>query len=146
MTTVRPLQSDDFEAWLPLWNGYLEFYETEVDASITRRTFERLVDPSTSMHGAVAVAESGELIGFVNWLTHLGSWSTQDYCYLEDLFVGESARGTGAGRALIQFVDDWGKANNVAKVYWLTAETNKKAQLLYDRMAKKTGFIHYQIG
>ena len=145
MVTVRPLSATDFDVWLPLWNGYLEFYETTLTSEITKHTFERLIDPATTMHGALAVTEDGAAVGMVNWLTHLGSWSSSDYCYLEDLFVSKDARGTGAGRALIQYVDDWAKANGAAKVYWLTAETNKTAQRLYDRMAKKTGFIHYQI-
>jgi hypothetical protein len=42
-------------------------------------------------------------------------------------------------------VNEWAKAAGVAKVYWLTAESNKTAQQLYDRVATKTGFIHYQV-
>lgn len=146
MPVVRALNSDDFEAWLPLWNGYLEFYETELAPDVTRQTFDRLVDESvTNMHGALAIDEQGTALGMVNWLTHPGTWSTSDYVYLEDLFVAADARGTGAGRALIEHVDEWAKAREFEKVYWLTADSNKTAQQLYDRVAKKTGFIHYQI-
>ena len=145
MITVRPLASEDFEVWLPLWHGYLEFYETTLTPEITKHTFDRLVDATTPMHGALAVTEEGAAVGMVNWLTHSGTWSDKDSCYLEDLFVSKDARGTGAGRALIQYVDDWARAHGTSKVYWLTAETNSTAQKLYDRMAKKTGFIHYQI-
>lgn len=146
MPAIRALQSTDFEAWLPLWNGYLEFYETELEPEITRQTFDRLVDESISnMHGALALNDEGQAIGMVNWLTHPGTWSTSDYVYLEDLFVAANARGTGAGRALIEHVNEWAKTRELEKVYWLTADSNKTAQQLYDRVAKKTGFIHYQI-
>jgi GNAT superfamily N-acetyltransferase len=146
MPAIRALQPTDFEAWLPLWNGYLEFYETELEPEITRQTFDRLVDESISnMHGALAVDEHGAAVGMVNWLTHPGTWSTSDYVYLEDLFVAANARGTGAGRALIEHVESWASQAGMAKVYWLTADSNKTAQQLYDRVAKKTGFIHYQI-
>jgi len=30
-------------------------------------------------------------------------------------------------------------------VYWLTHESNHKARLLYDKVAKKTGFIQYRM-
>jgi GNAT superfamily N-acetyltransferase len=144
-TTVRPLTAADFDAWLPLWQGYLEFYETELTDDITRHTFDRLVDDKTNMFGALAINSDGSAVGMVTWLTHPGSWSKSDYVYLEDLFVSANARGTGAGRALIEHVRDWGDAHGASKVYWLTAETNKTAQQLYDRVAKKTGFFHYQI-
>ena len=145
MTVVRALKSGDFEAWLPLWHGYLAFYETELDDEVTRHTFDRLIDESTNMFGALALNDRGEAIGMVNWLTHPGTWAREDYVYLEDLFVSARSRGSGAGRALIEHVNEWAKAGGLAKVYWLTAETNKTAQRLYDRVATKTGFIHYQV-
>lgn len=145
MPIVRALNKDDFDAWLPLWKGYLEFYETELEDEVTRHTFERLIDTSTEMFGALALSDEGEAIGMVNWLTHPGTWSRGKYVYLEDLFVSANARGLGAGRALIEHVHQWSEAAGATKVYWLTADSNKTAQQLYDRVATKTGFIHYQI-
>jgi GNAT superfamily N-acetyltransferase len=134
MINVRELNASDFDVWLPLWQGYLEFYEVSLDAAITRHTFDRLVASSTSMHGAIALDDAGKTVGMVNWLTHPGTWSTQDKCYLEDLFVAKDARGTGAGRALIEHVREWARLNSADKVYWLTAESNATAQQLYDRL------------
>ena len=145
MPIVRTLNKEDFDAWLPLWNGYLEFYETELEDEITRHTFERLIDPAIDMFGALALNDEGEAIGMVNWITHPGTWSRGQYVYLEDLFVSVTGRGAGAGRALIEHVQAWAEAAGATKVYWLTADSNKTAQQLYDRMATKTGFIHYQI-
>jgi len=145
MPATRALQPTDFEAWLPLWQGYLEFYETELEDEITHHTFERLLDPAIDMFGALALSDEGEAIGMVNWLAHPGTWSRGQYVYLEDLFVSVTGRGAGAGRALIEHVQAWAEAAGATKVYWLTADSNKTAQQLYDRVATKTGFIHYQI-
>lgn len=145
MISVRPLTSSDFDIWLPLWQGYLEFYEVQISDQVTQATFDRLVDQNISMFGALAISESGEAVGLVNWLMHPGTWSVNDSCYLEDLFVSAEFRGQGAGRALIEHVRQWAETQNAAKVYWLTAESNVAAQQLYDRVAKKTGFIQYQI-
>lgn len=145
MISVRPLTSSDFDIWLPLWQGYLEFYEVQISDQVTQATFDRLVDQNISMFGALAISESGEAVGLVNWLMHPGTWSVNDSCYLEDLFVNAEFRGQGAGRALIEHVRQWAETQNAAKVYWLTAESNVAAQQLYDRVAKKTGFIQYQI-
>jgi GNAT superfamily N-acetyltransferase len=97
------------------------------------------------MFGALALNDEGEAIGMVNWITHPGTWSRGQYVYLEDLYVSANSRGTGAGRALIEHVQAWAEAAGATKVYWLTADSNKTAQQLYDRVATKTGFIHYQI-
>jgi len=55
------------------------------------------------------------------------------------------ARGTGAGRALIEHARAWAEASGCSKLYWLTHETNTTARALYDRVAKHTGFVHYEI-
>ena len=145
MISIRPIQPEDFDIWWPLWQGYLEFYEVDVSDEVSRFAFDRLNVPGSSMFGALAVTETGEAVGLVHWLLHPGTWSMQDSCYLEDLFVDSRFRGQGAGQALIAYVNEWAIAKNCAKVYWLTADSNLNAQKLYDRVAEKTGFIQYQI-
>lgn len=145
MISIRLIQREDFDVWLPLWQGYLDFYEVEIPNEVTRFTFDRLNVPGSSLFGALAVTETGEAVGLVHFLLHPGTWSMQDSCYLEDLFVDSRFRGQGAGRALIAYVNAWAIAEKSAKVYWLTAESNVTAQKLYDQAAEKTGFIQYQI-
>lgn len=145
MATITPLAPDDHTAWLALWRGYLDFYETTLDDAVTATTFARLVDPNAGIHGAIARDQRGAAIGFVHWLTHPATWSTTDYCYLEDLFVAPAARGTGAGRALITHVRTWAEQHGSSKVYWLTDESNTTARALYARVAVRSGMIHYQI-
>lgn len=144
MVSVEGLRSSDRAEWQPLWDGYLAFYEAELDPSTTDATFARLTTAGSGLHGALARDDEGTAIGLVHWLTHLSTWTTTDYCYLEDLFVTPSARRTGAGRELIGHVRRWAERNGSAKVYWLTAEANSVAQGLYDQVAARTGFIHYE--
>lgn len=146
MTEIRPLTPADRDAWLPLWRGYLEFYEATLSDEQTDLTWSRLLDPQFRIWGAIATDAGGRAIGFVHWLTHPATWSAGPYCYLEDLFVAPDTRGTGAGRALIAHVADWGRAHGSSKVYWLTHETNTTARGLYDRVATHTGFVHYEMG
>lgn len=145
MTEIHALTDADRDAWLPLWRGYLEFYEATLSDEQTQLTWNRLLDPQFPIWGALATAE-GRPIGLVHWLTHPATWSAEPYCYLEDLFVAPDSRGTGAGRALIEHVADWARAHGSGKVYWLTHETNTTARALYDRVATHTGFVHYERG
>jgi GNAT superfamily N-acetyltransferase len=139
---VRPLVPADRAAWDPLWAGYLTFYRAEIPAAVTDETWRRFHDPAVPLH-VVGAFDGVALVGFATYLFHLSTWSTTSYCYLEDLFTAEAARGLGVGRALITAVHDAAEGARASKVYWLTHETNTTAQTLYDRVAERTGFIHY---
>lgn len=144
MVAIHILTRDDFADWEPLWQGYLRFYETELGDEISRLTFARLTDPQEPMHGFLARDEAGQAIGLVNWITHRATWTRGNYCYLEDLFVVPDARGSGAGRALIEAVYDGARELGCPQVYWLTHKTNTEARKLYDRISERSGFIHYR--
>jgi GNAT superfamily N-acetyltransferase len=76
-------------------------------------------------------------------MDHRSCWTPGDYCYLQDLFVAETARGEGVGTALIEAVAEAARARACSRVYWLTHETNLKAQGLYEKIAARSGFIQY---
>ncbi len=145
MTTITSLSASDREAWLPLWNDYLTFYESELTDEVTALVFARLA-ARDGIHGAIARDDDGRAIGFVHWLFHPSTWSSGPYCYLEDLFVSPDVRGGGVGRALIAHVREQAVDAGAAKVYWLTQQSNATARTLYDRVATDTGFVHYQTG
>lgn len=142
---IRPLQPDDHPAWQTLWQGYLDFYRVALDEEITDATWRRLLDPEVDIHGLAATdGIGGDLVGIVHFLFHPVTWSIATRCYLEDLFVAGSARGTGAGRTLIEAVYAAADARGADQVYWLTEEDNHTARRLYDRVGRHTRFIKYQ--
>ena len=142
--SIRPLEPRDRDAWLPLWRGYLEFYETSVSDDVTEATWQRIVDPAGPIHGFCALDPNGKLIGIVHYLYHPVTWAIGPRCYLEDLFVSPDARGSGAGRALIEAVYRAADEAGADQVYWLTAHSNATARKLYDRVAQVTPFIKYR--
>jgi GNAT superfamily N-acetyltransferase len=140
---IRPFTSDDRDAWESLWQGYLTFYKSSLAAEVTDETWRRLNDPAEPMHGLAAVLD-GRIAGIVHYLFHRSTWTTGNYCYLQDLFTAEEARGKGAGRALIEAVYEKARADGASRVYWLTHETNTAAQTLYERVASRSGFLQYR--
>ena len=86
----------------------------------------------------------GELTGIVQYLYHRSTWTPGNYCYLQDLFVAESGRNHGLGRALIEAVYAQARNAGASRVYWLTHETNETARALYDKVAERSGFIQYR--
>ncbi|WP_374382183.1 N-acetyltransferase family protein [Dongia sp.] len=141
--SIRPLRREDHAAWMPLWRGYQEFYKVDIAPEVTAVTFDRLLDPSEPMAGALAWA-GDRAVGMVHHIRHRSCWTVGDYCYLQDLFTAADIRGAGIGRKLIEYVYDVAKQQGCSRVYWLTHETNEVAMQLYDRIADKSGFIQYR--
>jgi len=144
MIEIRDAQAGDLADWMPLWQGYLTFYEVEIAPDITTATWARILDPMNVLTSRVALA-GGNVVGFANHHTHLTTWDVRPTGYLEDLFVSPTARGLGVGRALIDDLVARGKERDWLSIYWITAEKNKTAQKLYDTYVGKDEFVRYCI-
>ncbi|MBN6772176.1 GNAT family N-acetyltransferase [Pseudomonas granadensis] len=140
---IRPVSAADHAAWLPLWQAYLRFYNTELADSVTHSTWQRFLEPSEPTHAALAWAD-GKAVGMVHYIYHRSNWSVENSCYLQDLLVVPETRGSGVGRLLIEHVYATAKADGCGKVHWLTHETNATAIQLYERIAERPGFIQFR--
>lgn len=141
---IRVLADTDFDSWQRLWRAYLRFYRAEVSDEVTAATFRRLCRGTDGLAGLVAAGERGELVGLAHLVFHPSTWSTEPYCYLEDLFVAPSARGSGAARDLLEAVFAEADRRGAARTYWETQEYNSPARSLYDQVAHRTSFIIYE--
>jgi len=143
---IRPVVRQDYEQWLPLWDGYNAFYErsgpTALDPEITRMTWARFFDAYEPVHALVADRD-GQLLGLVHYLYHRSTTAIAPNCYLQDLFTSAAARGKGVGRALINGVYERATIAGSPRVYWQTHKTNHTAMQLYDKVAQNYGFVVY---
>jgi GNAT superfamily N-acetyltransferase len=143
-TSIRPIKAGDKERWLVLWQGYLDFYKTVVPVEQTERTWTRIMDPVFNMKCAVAERD-GTLVGFTTYNLQNSTWSPNGHCYLEDLFVDPAVRGSGAGRALIDYVKAFAIENKCSRLYWNTDEDNETARKLYDTYVLESGKRQYRV-
>jgi GNAT superfamily N-acetyltransferase len=145
---IAPTGAGDFAAWLPLWQGYLDFYRSSVPDGTTATTFARLTAGGAEPMGGFLAWQGPEgdqeAIGMVNWIDHRSCWTTGNYCYLQDLYVNPARRAGGVGRALIGAVEAAARIRGCSRVYWLTHETNTDAMKLYDQLAERSGFVQYR--
>jgi GNAT superfamily N-acetyltransferase len=146
--TIRPITKQDYEQWLPLWDGYNTFYgrfgETALPSEISQTTWSRFFDPNEPVYALVAEHE-GKLLGLTHYIFHRTTISIGPVCYLQDLFTIETARGKGVAAALINTVYQQAKLAGSSRVYWQTHETNHTAMHLYDKVAEKSGFLVYRM-
>ena len=140
---IRPIGEDERAAWNPLWDGYLAFYKTALTQDVSDLAWSRFHDPDETMF-ALGGYVDGRLAGFAHYLFHRATGAPKRYCYLEDLYVAETARGHGLGRALIEAEYQKAEAAGASRVYWLTQSNNAQARALYDKVADNLGFIQYR--
>jgi GNAT superfamily N-acetyltransferase len=141
---IRPLESADWEAWKPLWDGYLHFYREALDDQVTDATFRRLCEQTDGFIGLLAVDSSGDAVGFAHVVIHPSTWTATSYCYLEDLFVARGARGSDVARELIEATYVEADRAGSTRVYWHTQQFNGAARSLYDQVAHNTSHIVYE--
>jgi ribosomal protein S18 acetylase RimI-like enzyme len=90
-----------------------------------------LADPETEF--VLAAPEPGALAAGVAQLRYrYGFWRSGGDCLLEDLYVDETARGAGLGRALVQATLDRARARGCRRAELDVNESNAAALALYE--------------
>jgi hypothetical protein len=99
--TIRPVTKQDYDQWLPLWDGYKAFYgrsgPTALAPEITRMTWARFFDAYEPVHALVAESE-GRLLGLTHYLFHRSTTAIEPSCYLQDLFTAEAPAARASPR------------------------------------------------
>lgn len=141
---IKPLMSEQYQEWLYLWKAYQTFYKADIPEQVTAKTWQKLIDQDQQHIYGFAAIKDNQVVGIVHIIEHDSCWTIQPYAYLQDLYVNEDFRNQGIARQLIEYAQEASKKRDCDRLYWLTHESNETAQLLYDRIARKTGFIQYR--
>ncbi|WP_308563034.1 GNAT family N-acetyltransferase [uncultured Klebsiella sp.] len=140
---VREVGQQDKAQWLLLWEGYTGFYGNPQREEVTEYTWQRMLDPGSSVLGRVAVVDN-RVVGVAVCVLHEGTWVTTPICYLEDLFVDPQVRGRGIARTLMQALHKEGKEKGWSRLYWHT-RTDNPARHLYDEFTPADDYVRYRV-
>jgi ribosomal protein S18 acetylase RimI-like enzyme len=142
---VRPLSADDHDRWRQLYAAYADFYRVEQSDEQAERTWGWLRDPGHEVEGLVAVDDTGHVAGLAHVRPFARPLSASVGGFLDDLYVDEPARGTGAVDALLRALQELADERGWSVVRWITAEDNARAQAKYDQVATRTGWVTYDM-
>ncbi|PXA67812.1 GNAT family N-acetyltransferase [Cryobacterium arcticum] len=142
--TVRPLGDKDFFPWLGLFEGYSEFYQSDLTDEKALRVWSWVIDKNHDLDGAVAVNENGDFVGFTLYRAFPRTLSGDVGLFVDDLFVATDAREDGVGRALLDFAKEYAKSHGYRQLQWITAADNETAQKLYDEVGTRTSWVTYE--
>ena len=131
----------DLDALVPLFAGYLQFYQVPRSATeIHAFLLERLQRGDAQLF--IARDEQGMAQGFTQLYPLQSSLSLAPAWLLSDLFVLPSARRQGVGEALMNAARAYAEASGACGLQLETAKTNLAGQALYERL----GYVRDELG
>ncbi len=139
---TRLAEAHDLDAVASLFDAYRQFYEMPADVALARRYLDERFQRRESV---ILVAENGngELVGFTQLYPAFCSVLADRTFVLYDLFVTPAARGTGAGRALMEAAEAHARSAGAARLELQTAKTNIVGQSLYESCGWKRDELFY---
>lgn len=131
--SVTAVVAADIEALVPLFAGYLEFYQVPRPVEqIQAFLLQRLQCGDAQLF--IARDEQGVAQGFTQLYPLHSSLALAPSWLLSDLFVAPSARRQGVGEALMNAARAHAVASGACGLQLETAKTNLAGQALYERL------------
>jgi len=132
--TVQPLTPDRFDDFVSLVCALADYEKLpRPDAGAVTRLREDAFGTSARYHAVLAIDETGRAVGYAIWFETYSSFLAQPTMYLEDLFVLEDARGSGAGGLLFDHVRTLGAQRGCGRMDWQVLDWNTLARDFYHR-------------
>lgn len=143
---VDAARESDHRAWRALYDGYLDFYEVADKDRVADTVWSWIHDPGVDFECLlVRDPADGQPAGLAHYRPFLRPLRGSTACFLDDLFVAPAARGTGAVDALLSALRELAAARGWDAVRWLTRQSNARARSTYDRLARATDLVTYEL-
>jgi hypothetical protein len=116
-----------FDAWYALYARYASERGAQPDRRVGGTLWRWLLDGTYRVAGVIAVDSRKEIVGFAHYRPYPNTLNGTEACWLDDLYVAESARKRG-----------W------SEVTWVSTN-DPLLREIYDRIAARTEFATYRI-
>jgi GNAT superfamily N-acetyltransferase len=147
MTSVEisPPIAADQPGWRRLYEGYAAFYKMPMTDAIAERVWSWLHDPAHVLEALVARTPAGAVVGIAHFRAMPRPLTGSTAAFLDDLFVDPELRGARVADALLAELKRVAQTRGWTLIRWLTADDNYRARGVYDRHAKRTMWVTYQM-
>ncbi|MBB3897785.1 GNAT family N-acetyltransferase [Roseococcus suduntuyensis] len=145
MVQIVPLAERHRADWERLYAGYAEFYKVTQTPEMRAKVWAWIHDPAHEVNAVVAEDEAGRAVGLAHYRAFARPLSASTGCFLDDLFVDPSQRGKRVADALLEHLRALAREKGWSTVRWITADDNYRGRGVYDRLAKRTWWITYDM-
>jgi ribosomal protein S18 acetylase RimI-like enzyme len=143
--TVAPPVAADRPGWEVLYQGYRRHYGQPPDRPAADVVWSWITRDDAPLEGRVARGRDGEVVGLIHFRAVPRPLHGAIGGYVDDMFVAETARGSGIAEALIEAVKSIGRERGWSDVRWVTSDDNYRARGFYDRIGRRTMMLTYEI-
>lgn len=102
---------------------------------------------SNSTVKALICEEDETAIGYAVYFYNYSTWLGKNGIYLEDLYVSESKRGIGAGKAMLKYLAQKALSENCGRFEWACLDWNTPSRKFYESFGAvpQTQWIGYRL-
>ncbi len=152
---IRSARQEDAAAIARLWEHLVAYHQTldgdlpQAAAEGGKRYAERLINRLDDTHTQVFVAEEGgKVVGYV--LGVIADFVPEMFMptiggFLADIYVEDSNRRTGIGRALVETLMDWFRSRSVRYVEWYVASNNTAGRAFWQAVGGRDLMIRMRV-
>ena len=132
--TVVSLTDDRFDEFIALINALADYeHLARPNPAAVERLRRDALGPQPRFEAALAVDASGRAVGYATWFHTYSTFLAKPTIYLEDLFVLEDYRRSGAGSRLFDHVRALGAERGCGRMEWQVLDWNTLAREFYHR-------------
>jgi GNAT superfamily N-acetyltransferase len=131
---IRAAAAPDTGVILQFIQDLARYERLEASVVATEADIRRHLFGPDAVAEAVIAELAGEPVGFALFFPNFSTFLGRPGLYLEDLFVRESARGQGVGRALLGHLAALAVARGWGRVDWAVLDWNAPAIRFYESL------------
>ena len=131
---IRPYRKGDARDFLRLVAELARYEKLTPPSAAAGRRMVR--DIGRRIHVLLA-EEAGEAVGYAIYFFTYSSFLARPTLYLEDVFVLESHRGQGAGKAFFAALRKIARAKKCGRMEWTVLDWNKPSIRFYEKLGAR---------
>ncbi len=135
--TIRNVTENDISEVIILMQEFAFFDGSQNEIVIdAQKLLEAYSGKIPGLYGLVIEGPDG-LVGFLNYFYTYSSFELSKCIWVEDVFIRESYRGKGLGRAVFKKVKSIAQEEGCSRVDWLVRKDNLSGISFYDSIGAK---------
>lgn len=143
--TFEPATPRRYDAWRAHYLRYAAALGEAPSDAVVATVWSWLLARTHGVEAVLAIGGGDELVGFTHFRPFPRTLDGNEACFLDDLWVAESHRGTGLAEALIDQVRAISRRRGWTHVRWVAEAANARARALYARIAEDAQLVTYRI-
>jgi len=135
--SIRPARPNDVPTVASLIRALSQYEKLEHEVTMTEDKLRGSMFGPRPYAEALLAEEDGKPVGFALFFHNYSTFLAQPGLYLEDLYVLESHRGKGIGKALLVHLAKIAVERNCGRMEWAVLDWNVDAIGFYEKLGAK---------